>query len=76
MTTEVAIEQITDVPPMKAAHSSNSPRRLSVEQREFVQQLRRLYKADHQAEYLYLQAEVDSLWIQLEQARKLANTFS
>lgn len=44
---------------------------LSAEQREFVERLKRLYKADHQAEYLYIQAEVDSLWIQLEQAKAL-----
>lgn len=47
--------------------SVNQP--LSNEQREFVERLKRLYKADHQAEYLYIQAEIDSLCIQLEQAK-------
>lgn len=42
---------------------------LSAEQRQVVERLQRLYKADHQAEYLYIQAEVDSLFIQLERAK-------
>lgn len=51
---------------------------LSPEQLEFVNRLQRLYRADHQAEYLYLQAEIDSLMIQLAQTKlvqtKLAQT--
>lgn len=54
-----------------AAFSGPAVEHLTIEQRESVERLKRLYKADHQAEYLYIQAEVDSLWIQLEQAKAL-----
>lgn len=63
--------QIFETPVQQVAASSVPSEHLTVEQREFVERLKRLYKADHQAEYLYIQAEVDSLWIQLEQARAL-----
>ena len=65
--------QTFEAPVQKTAASSISAEHLNVEQREFVERLKRLYKADHQAEYLYIQAEVDSLWIQLEQARAVNN---
>jgi len=61
-------------PFVRNAASVESACRLSPEQHEFVERLRRLYKADHQAEYLYIQAEVDSLCIQLEQAKALQKT--
>lgn len=54
---------------VEEASSSSVSQPLSPEQRAFVERLKRLYKADHQAEYLYIQAEVDSLIIHLEQAR-------
>ncbi len=63
--------QTFEAPVQKTAVSPIPAEHLSLEQRECVERLKRLYKADHQAEYLYIQAEVDSLWIQLEQARVL-----
>jgi hypothetical protein len=63
--------QASKAPEVDSSSVSIAAVELSAEQREFVERLKRLYKADHQAEYLYLQAEVDSLWIQLEQAKVL-----
>ena len=63
--------QTSDAPVQQVAASPVPSSHLSVEQIEFVERLKRLYKADHQAEYLYIQAEVDSLCIQLEQAKAL-----
>lgn len=63
--------QTFETPVQQAAASSLPENHVIVDQHEFVERLKRLYKADHQAEYLYIQAEVDSLWIQLEQARAL-----
>ena len=45
----------------------------TAEQQDFVERLKRLYKADHQAEILVLQAEVDSLLLELE-SRKAAHS--
>lgn len=35
----------------------------------FIGQLKRLYSADQQTEYLFIQAEADSLLVQLEQIK-------
>ncbi len=63
--------QTLETPLSRGSASSNSVQNLSVNQREFIDRLKQLYKANHQAEYLYIQAEADSLWIQLEQAKAL-----
>ncbi len=62
------MSQTFEAPVSRAVLGPISAEHLSIEQDEFVERLKRLYKADHQAEYLYIQAEVDSLLIQLEQA--------
>lgn len=67
MTSQTSEAPVTTV----SASVASTSEHLNDEQREFIARLKRLYKADHQAEYLYLQAEVDSLCIQLEQARRL-----
>ncbi len=41
----------------------------SADQKAFVEQLKRLYRADQQAEFLFIQAEADSLLVQLEQLK-------
>ncbi len=64
-TSEAPVTQVV------APVAPTSDEHLNDEQREFIARLKRLYKADHQAEYLYIQAEVDSLCIQLEQAKHL-----
>lgn len=48
---------------------SQRPTLSAAEQQAFVERLKALYKADHQAELLFLQAEVDSLLLQLRQAQ-------
>ena len=39
------------------------------DQAAFIEQLKRLYSTDQQAEYLFIQAEADSLLVQLEQMK-------
>ncbi len=64
--------------PQKTSQAAPSDRPMTshqptAEQQDFVERLKRLYKADHQAEILVLQAEVDSLLLELE-SRKAAHS--
>jgi heme oxygenase len=62
----------TKIEPQVACDQPMTAHPPTAEQQSFVERLKRLYKADHQAEILVLQAEVDSLLIELE-SRKASN---